>query len=231
MSGERAGSAERLEAYVEGSLGAAERAAFERDMLRDPALRAEVETQQRIDDRLRAIFAPPVPAGAPGAPPRPVAPWTRLALGLAAALALAAAGAYWAGLLGRGPGDTRADALYARLVRTGFEPAWVCGDDAEFVAYTRDTFGQAFTIEPAPGVELLGWTYCSGVLGDGAGVLLATVGGDRAIVIVDRSGNDRRVPVDAGSGLRVFRARAGGAVLYEVTPRDSPALLPRVRLR
>lgn len=231
MSGPRVDMLERLEAYAEGGLSAPERAEFEREMLTDPALRDEVELQRRVDGRLRALFEPPASIGLPGVTPRRVGTRARWALGVAAALALAVGGAYWALWRAPGPGDARVEALYARLVRTGFEPGWVCKDDAEFVAYTRDKFGQAFTVEPAPGVALLGWTYCSGVLGEEAGVLLATAGDDRVIVIVDRSSNDRRVPLDAGTGLRVFRGSAGSAVLYEVTPRDRPTVLPHVRVR
>ncbi|MBX3407611.1 MAG: hypothetical protein KF869_12695 [Phycisphaeraceae bacterium] len=243
MSGPRERVSERLEAYADGALGAADRADFEREMLRDPALRAEVEMQERINDRLRALYAPPESVAVPAlagsakysahpthAPPAPRR-WVGWALGIAAAIALAFVGIQYTGLLGPGPGDTRADALYTRLVRMGFEPAWECKDDAEFIAYTRDKFGQAFTIDPTPGVTLLGWTYCTGVLGDQAGVLLVDAGGEKVIVVVDRAGQDRPVKVDGASGLRVIRQRAGNAVLYEVTPRQEAVVLPHVQVQ
>lgn len=230
MSGPRENMSERLEAYAEGGLGAPERAEFERLILKDPALRAEVELQQRVNERLRAIFMPPESVGTTSTTPRPSVPWARWALGIAAAIALAAVGIQYTGLLGPGPGDTRADALYTRLVRTGFEPAWECKDDAEFVAYTRDKFGQAFTVSPAAELQVLGWDYCSGVLGDEAGVLLVKIGaGDKAIVVVDRAVNDRPVVVEPTSLLHVHRRALGNAVLYEVSNRDRPAVLPAIQ--
>lgn len=237
MSGPREDMSERLEAYAEGGLSAPERAEFERLMLKDPVLRAEVELQQRVNERLRVLYSPPesvsapVAAGAAGHVGPSPRHWFGWALGLAAAVALAAIGIRYTGLLGPGPGDTRADALYTRLVSTGFEPAWVCKDDAEFVAYTRDKFGQAFTIEPTPGISLLGWTYCAGVLGDEAGVLLVDAGGEKVIVVVDKAGQDRPVKIDDASGLRVIRQRVGDAVLYEVTPRQEAVVLPHVQVQ
>lgn len=237
----------RIEMYLRNEMDGEDRAAFEREMLRDPALRAEVELERTISERLRAMYAPPAPPALPTPLAMPVAPvataasgvagstrgpatrpWVRIALGIAAVLAIAA-GVHFSGVLGPAPGGTKADAILARLERTGFEPAWACEDDAEFVQYTREKFGQAFTVAPASGVQVIGWDYCSGVLGDEAGVMMVNLGEEeRAIVIVDRKSHDRPVEIDASGGLRVHRLRVGGAVLYEVSKRESPAVLPLV---
>lgn len=224
----------RIESYLRNEMTGDERAAFEREQLREPSLRAAVELERTIDDRLRAMFAPPAPAtleplASGGSAPMPVPrSWVRLALGLAAVLALAA-GVHFSGILGPAPGGTKADAVLARFVRTGFEPAWVCKDDAEFIQYTRDTFGQAFTVAPSADVQVVGWDYCSGVLGDEAGVLLVKLGDDeKAILVVDKRANDRPVEVEPASGLTVHRRKVGSAVLYEVSKRDTPAVLPLV---
>lgn len=217
----------RIEAYLRGEMGGDDRAAFEREMLRDPSLREAVELERRITDRLRALYSPPAATAARAAAPT-ARRWVQIALGLAAVLALAA-GVHFSGILGPGPGGTKADAVLTRFVRTGFEPAWVCKDDAEFIQYTRDQFGQAFTVKPSEGVQVVGWDYCSGVLGDRAGVMLVKLGDeDKAIVVVDRTSNDRPVEVEPGSGLKVHRRKVGGAVLYEVSKRESPAVLPLV---
>jgi len=223
-------AAMRTEAYLRNELSADDRASFERDVLRDPALRAELELERRIDDRLRAMYAPPSPvalAGAPGENRRP-AGWVRAAMGIAAVLAVAA-GVHFSGVLRTAPGGTKADAVLARLERTGFEPAWLCRDDAEFAQFTRARYGQAFTVASAPGMQVVGWQYCSGVLGDEAGVMMVKFGEtERAIVVVDKREHDRPVEVDPASGLRVHRKKIGGAVLYEVSGRDTPAVLPLV---
>lgn len=233
-SGEGMAAEARIEAYLRNEMSGDDRAAFERELLRDPALRAEVELEQRITDRLRVLYAPPaaVPTAAGGTAVPARAPaarrWVQIALGLAAVLAIAA-GVHFSGMLGPGPGGTKADAVLARFVRTGFEPAWVCKDDAEFIQCTRDKFGQAFTVAPAGGVQVVGWDYCSGVLGDEAGVMLVKLGeGEQAIVVVDRTSNDRPVEVEPGSGMRVHRRTIGSAVLYEVSKREEPAVLPLV---
>lgn len=219
----------RIEMYLRNEMVGEERAAFEREMLRDPTLRAEVELERTISDRLRAMYAPPAAPMLSGSRRGPVVrPWVRIALGMAAMLAIAA-GVHFSGVLGPAPGGTKADAILARLERTGFEPAWACEDDAEFVQYTREKFGQAFTVAPASGVQVIGWDYCSGVLGDEAGVMMVNLAeGERAIVIVDRKSHDRPVEIDASGGLRVHRLSVGGAVLYEVSKREVPAVLPLV---
>lgn len=234
----------RIEMYLRNEMDGEERAAFEREMLRDPALRAEVELERTISDRLRAMYAPPAPPTPLSMPVAPAAtavariagstrgpatqPWVRIALGIAAMLAIAA-GVHFSGVLGPAPGGTKADAILARLERTGFEPAWACEDDAEFVQYTREKFGQAFTVAPASGVQVIGWDYCSGVLGDEAGVMMVKLGeSERAIVIVDRKAHDRPVEVEPSGGLRVHRLKVGNAVLYEISKRDAAAVIPLV---
>ncbi len=221
----------QIDAFLRGEMTPADRGAFEREMLKDPALRAEVELERRIDERLRAIYAPPAMATVPARVRVPTArPWTRIAMGMAAAIALVAAGVYFTVLRVPGPGGTRADVILASMERNGFEPVWECKDDEEFRRYTQEKFGQAFTVAQDANVRVVGWHYCTGVLSDDAGVMLVELGGsDRAIVVVDRRANDRRVEVDAASGARVHRLRVGDAVLYEVSKRAEPAVLPLVR--
>ena len=225
-------NAMRIEAYLRNELNGADRAEFEREMLRDPALRAEVELERKISDRLRAIYAPPAPSVIPSTAAavhlHATRGWVRVALGMAAVLALAA-GVYFSGVLSPAPGGTKADDILARLERTGFEPAWACKDDAEFVQYTRDKFGQAFTVAPTSDMQVVGWDYCSGVLGDEAGVMMVKLGeNERAIVVVDRLSHDRPVKVDPSSGLHVHRLKVGDAVLYEVSHRTRATVLPLV---
>jgi hypothetical protein len=221
--------AARVEEYLREEMTGDDRAAFEREILRDPTLRAEVELAQRMNERLRAMYSPPAPAALANSAAPQTRVWVRAALGMAAVLAMIA-GVYFSGVLSPRPGGTKADAVLARLERTGFEPAWACKDDAEFVQYTHDKFGQAFTVTAEPGVHVVGWDYCSGVLGDEAGVMMVKLNNnEHAIVLVDRTSHDRPVEVDAASGLHVHRRKVGDAVLYEVSKREFPAVLPLVK--
>ena len=53
---------ERVEAYLDGLLSGADRAAFARDAALDPALQAEVDRQRLIDASLKRLFSPPAGA-------------------------------------------------------------------------------------------------------------------------------------------------------------------------
>lgn len=51
---------ERLIAYVDGELSAADRTAFEAELAADPSLAAQVEQQRRLRERIAAVYAPVV---------------------------------------------------------------------------------------------------------------------------------------------------------------------------
>jgi len=84
----------------------------------------------------------------------------------------------------------------------------------------------------APGLEVLGWSYNSiqddkslGVFSGYTLYLLARAKGEPVVVLIDRTGYDRPLEVDSASGLHLFRREIGGAVLYEISPLDAPAVL------
>jgi hypothetical protein len=237
-----------IDAYLDGELDAAARAAFEERLRGDAALRAEVELERRIGGRLRAIMAPPEsidaplhagagasPAGAPGPVAGRVGPVRRVGplLRIAAVLALAGVGAWLAVARPWAPpaAEVALGEVRQRMVAQGFQPAWVCGDDAEMLRYTRERLGTPMTIHPGPGVQLVGWHYTGGALGEHAQVLLATVDGVRSVVVMDRAEHDRPQRAGAaaeGEGLRLHRREVGGVVMYELSPRAEAAILPSV---
>lgn len=56
---------ERLIAYVDGELSAADRAAFEAELAADPSLAAQLEQQRRLRERIAAAYAPVLDEPAP----------------------------------------------------------------------------------------------------------------------------------------------------------------------
>lgn len=246
-----AGGASEFDAYFDGELSASARAAFEARLATDEAMRAEVELQRRIDGRLRELLGA---SEFPGMPDTALAA-NGVALGridgkqgdraargglpswvrVAAAVAVVALGAWamvtkpWAGLLGPAPSQVAADAVYNRFVRTGFEPATVCDNDAKFLDYTAKELGTSFLVRADPGVHLVGWTYSDGLLGEHAKVLLARRGETPVIVVMDRATNDRQMRLEPGSALRLHRAKFGGLVLYEIGPDAEPAIISHLK--
>lgn len=232
LSDELAGS---LDAYLDGRLNPAQAAALAASAERDPALKREWRLQHRVDDSIRRAFAVP-PAIAPGAsiPLRAAADKgtraTRFrALALAAAVALGVGG-YWA-FVGSPAGDggrIDAPAAYQSALDVGFQPAWVCDNDQEFAAYTKDRFGTPWTVAPAPGLVLVGWRYSSNVLGPEASMLLATQDQAKIVVLADRAEHARALKGTAD--LRVHSRTLGDVVLYEISPLDQPAIIGRIRI-
>lgn len=234
--------ANAVDLYVDGGMGPAERAAFERRMEADGALRAEVELQRRIDARVRAAMTPPA-SPAPGAGaggPIPIRrgripAWVRVA----AVIALAAVGAWavaarpWSALMRPAPSALTADAVMKRMVEAeGFRPAWVCDTDERFSAYTKENLGVALVGRPGPGVELVGWSYAGGLLADSeknAQALMVRSGEEKILVVMGPRRDDRTVRLESGSPLHVFRREYAGLVMYEITPLDHAVALESVR--
>jgi hypothetical protein len=256
-----------LERYLDGQLGEADRAAFERSLPDDPERAAQVALQAQIDDALGRLFEPPetvavdlpLDSGSPGAPgiaPAPaVAPalngvaatttgraarrrprWRAVAA-LAAAIALAAVGAWQirsaltAGRGGAAPYGGYQDfaGFYASAVAAGFEPQWVCADDAEFRRTFEEHYGQPLLLgELPPDVRTLGLSYAYS-LSPRTTCLLARAAGEPVVVFVDEAHRDPGPQGVEAGGMNLFRRRLGRVVLYELTPLDEPRLLERFR--
>lgn len=221
-----------IDAMLDGDMSPEDRAALERRAADDAGLRAELELQTRIDERLAVLMRVPeadaaVPvAGSIGTRRSGALPvWVRVA----AALLLVGAGVWMftAGPLKLGTPESAiaASSVLARLEKSGFEPTWVCENDEHFAKYTREALGVEFVVRAPEGLQLVGWSYADGVLGDAAPVLLARHEGQQLIVVMDRAGNDRRVRVDESSGLKVHRASFDGLVLYEISRGCAPVIV------
>jgi hypothetical protein len=216
-----------LDRYLDGLLSAPDRERVERALAKDPAARAHVQAQKRIDASLGRLFH---------LPPGPVAireparrSWLRLVVwsGAAAAVLFIGLVGVWAAFL-RPPaaGPSPLGPLYRTLVASGFTPKEVCTTRDDFARWVQQYYGQPiYPLEKHEGVEFLGWSYGQAV-STNSGVLLAKVNGTDVIVVVDRSVRDKTPFTSTGDpGLHLFRKQAGMVVLYEVTPLPQASII------
>lgn len=223
--------------YHDGLLEGEELKNFQASLATDPSLRAAVELDRRIADRLGVLLQPDAVSIAQArssaiSDSRRTRSMLRLIAAIAAAVAIVAT----IGIASRmrtNASSVLASAtrepieVYRTTVERGFEPAWVCEDDAQMLSYTRDRFGRGLLFEPVPGLTLVGWGYANGVLSDITLSLLAEFGQSRIMLLVDLARDDRTLedPALTDPTLTMFRRKIGRFVLYEITPLDRPLLL------
>lgn len=223
----------QLEAYIDGVLNTADRAAFEARLKSDPALRAEVELQTSIDASLSRLFKP-CEVAAPAAAPAPFRVRRWIPFAAAAAIALAAA-LWWmqpaappaqTPLARRQPTAPNLRGQYQFQVRTGFTPMAVCTTPDAFQEWVQQNYGQPLRPTATPdNIQLVGWSY-SDLISDYTGILLARVDGQPVIVAMDKSELQTK-PIPEGEGPEhIFQKTVNGLTLYEVTPLAEPRILP-----
>lgn len=229
--------------YLDGLLEGDELRAFEEMRTSDPLIRAALETDARVVRSLEASLAPsqgpsahldedPSHAGSILISTRHRTSWLRLG-GLAAALLLVAClGLVFQGHRARNSPfalpPIEPAAVYRAATEKGFEPAWVCDDDAEMLEFTRQRFRRGLLFTPTPDVEVVGWGYAAGALSETSATVLARYRDSRVVLLVDRSRHDRALeePSVSDPSLRMFKRTVGRFVLYEITPLSRPVLLP-----
>lgn len=201
----------------------AERASLARLAEREPAIRAKLDLQERIDAALGRAFSEPETVLARVPSPHRFRQW-RSWLAAAAALALVLGGWRLWTIANRpdvlGP-------LYRSTVAAGFVPEVVCTTDEEFTGWCRSYLRQPIRVTSrSENVQYVGWNKAS-VISPLSGILLVRVDGDPVLVVLERVDRQTKVPgaIDDKS-LRVFSRRVGEAVLYEVTPKDRAVILP-----
>ncbi len=239
-----------LDAYLDDQLDAVEREAFERELDHNPGLMAEVEKQRTIDESIRRLFPPPpterlmsrlpdwatveteadatdlrvVPtAGSAGTKHSPLRQW----LGLAAAIGICV----FAGVRFARFSESNVAADYSTMagayrteVARGFEPLWVCRDDAEFSGRFEKRFGQPLVLGNLPSnIQSIGMSYAS-IISDKTTYLLAKVDGEEVVVFVD-SETHKGQSLPSGSGLNLYSRQIESLILYEVSRLDRAYLL------
>lgn len=241
---ERRDDENRLEAYLDGSLDPVERAELERRAADEPALRAAVELQERIDASLRRRFAGPsasadvllerarlaATAGAPRVVLLRLRTYVLTGLAAAAVIFLSLGGGDWIASALRGSATPSApwqppfrsmETVYADEVRAGFKPKWVCKNETQFAAAYWRRFNTPLTLAAAPaGVKPLGLANSNTITAQTL-YMLFEVDGKPVVVFADRAsadGGQRAAP----DGLNLYSRMLDGLVLYELTPLDGP---------
>ncbi len=228
-------SEELLDRLLDGDLPEPERLALERQIERDPSIRADHEELRSVDDALRRAFGPSR-ASSVAPPPIVETPSVRKrflwpAVAAAAVLALAAVAAWFV----LRPVDTswtpRMVALYRTQERSGFTPAEVCTSAGEFMLWTRRAFQEPLSpVYNAPGIEWVGWNR-EQTFSNYTGVLLAKVDGKPVVVVMDRDAPSRTPRAGVVEGdLHVFARKIGGVSAIEITPLLSPRVLDALRV-
>lgn len=157
---------------------------------------------------------------------------TRVIMGIAAALLVSTLAAVWwwntttrvvlPPIAYLQPAD-----IWQRELDDRFIPDWVCEDDEQMLAFTEGRFAEGLLFARVENIEFMGWSYATNLLSGNSASMLATVDGERVLVLVDKIDRDRPLdpPSDRFPELKMFRQEVGSFVLYELTPRDEPAIL------
>jgi hypothetical protein len=243
-----------LDAYVDGVMPPAERAAFERRLAADPALAAGLAAQRRMDRSLRGLFVVPPFAGLPinGHPtPDPTSPvgngMPLNGMPVTGAVKTAAAAVTKAAA----PYNLILGGLMAVIVvcvswlaynalhdpRRSFEDVYhdasaarVSPGAASAESACGGMLGGLVTVKKLPaGVKIVG-SGIEQVLSERTVVIRARVEGREVVLFadmasrVDQSSAKARVGKRA-DGLNVFMRQGNGMMIYEMTPFDKPKIL------
>ena len=248
----------QLDAYLDGTMPAAERVQFEGRVKSDVELRTAVETQRAIDTSLRRLFPVAVNGAAdavlkqaqlqtdasevvvrprrpePQIKEKPTSNWLRrLAV---AAVVLGGAYGVWStytfyfppkqrftGGQAGGVQPLRLDEYYDKKVQGGYQPYWVCENDAQFADTFRTRFGQGLLLPQLPAnITCAGLDYCYTISEDTTAVML-TIDATNVIVLVDRAEVINRCQYEMD--LNTFEKILGKLRLVELTPLEQPRAL------
>jgi hypothetical protein len=117
------------------------------------------------------------------------------------------------------------DDYYAIKIKSGYQPYWLCEDDAEFAETFRSRFGQALLLRPLPeNITCAGLDYCYTVSENTTAVMLV-VDGEEIIVLVDSATQSSNCGAKPVSDLNTFETTVGKLKLIEVSPLDEPKTL------
>lgn len=208
-----------LDRYLDGQLSNAERAEFAARARLDPAIRREIELQRRVDFSLKGLSGP-IPPVVPIDRVLPSGPrfhfrWNGwIAAAILLVVGVGVAYSLWP--------VSVPEKIFAREVREGMTPTWVCEDNEHLAEYTKERFGKAVALADLPqDVKILGWKYPRpDDASPTAGILLAKRGETPIVILVDRS--DRMITVDSGvfGKLHVMRHDHAGMSFVEISPRN-----------
>ncbi|MBB6428563.1 anti-sigma factor family protein [Algisphaera agarilytica] len=127
----------------------------------------------------------------------------------------------------------RAGEMYAMLEESGFVAPRTCSPE-QFPVEMQNAVGVSLAFAPdVPQVELLGWSYPASLGGEVLSkdeiILMAKVEGENVAVVIDQADQARRLRGSRSAGLEVHKEEIQGLVFYEVTPFDTPKILPLIQ--
>jgi hypothetical protein len=229
---------ELIAGYLDGTLDDAQRHQFELAMESDPGLRTEMEFQRQLDGSLNRLFQydvlgaiGPQTQAAAVTPSAQSSRWRlRTWIAAAAAILLAAGATFYMLQPAPNPNLLTPDQVYAKMEAAKFTPQWKCKDDQEFIDTVQKRLGDGLLI-PAdtPGLQVVGWAYGSNYAGypitADSMILITKKDNDNVLLIVDRAASDRKLKVK-NPDLHLFRDTVGSLVLYELSPRSEPVVIP-----
>ncbi len=241
------GADEPLERYLDGLMSPEEAAQFEQRVAGDEHLQREIELQQRIDKSLERAFVAPAPVDILAlanrqsdeatastkselAKPVDAKPNSRrrtLLTVLAACLVWIVVGGmvYRQFFEDEGYRELALAEIYENCLDAGFQPKWVCEDDAEFADTFQRRQGRPLLLKAEARDVMIGLSYLEGITPDTT-TMLARVDGEPVLVFVDRLDRDTQPEKPSWwSGLNLFRSELEDFVLYEVTPLDEPRVM------
>lgn len=237
-----------INAYLDGLMSPEEVQAFEGQLAQDETLRAHLDWQRSIQQRLKSSldFDQLRNAIEKKIEPPTSRPILRMRMLIYAGMAAAAAVVLsfvlselneraMTSMSSRYEIVVRPPAeVYDALVASGFQPAEVCTVE-QIPGWTEEKLGVRLAVANVPNeVTLLGWSYgydLSGrLLGDYAGVLLTRVAEQEVLVVMDKLANDRDLVTTGREDLFIYRRELGDLVFYELTPLSEARVIPLFEL-
>jgi hypothetical protein len=117
------------------------------------------------------------------------------------------------------------DEYYTGKVKSGYQPYWVCENDAQFADTFRQRFGQALQMRSLPSnITCAGLDYCFTISELTTAVML-NIDDQKVVVLVDKADVAPRCRTHSDPNLRVFEATIGNLKLVEVSPFEAPKAL------
>lgn len=231
-----------INAYIDGSATQEQRAEFDSLLASDPDVRREFELQLRIESRLRTLMQVPAAPAAPESAGNNRDPQSSHSIGrragpmvwakIAAAILLVGVAAWasvtrpWRALMPLPESSVATNVVFDRLVGDGFVPTVVCDSDTKFRTYTKEKLGTEFLIKAPDNVQLVGWTYANGLLGDETPILMARLDGKPLIVVMNRASQDHQMRLSpTAKCARLHKREFGDLVFYEYSDAAEPVVI------
>lgn len=224
----------QAEDYLAGGMSVADRAAFEAQMARDPALREMVEAQRSVDQLLRSHYTPPVApviTVAATAAGKGLLAWLLSGVGLltsagALVLVTAAALGIWRLSQPPAPADSLGD-YYTRMTQGQLRPLNAETDALQLGLLLSDKLAHTVRLKTAPGVSLVGAAPATRGGSPMRLALVATFQGEPVVVLME-PGPGEMAPDTAPAGVHQFPGRVGSLRVREISKLDHAVITPLI---